>query len=40
MIKAQEAQAYGLVSKVVPLESLMDTALEWAAKLAEKPAVA
>lgn len=40
MIKAQEAHAYGLVSKVVPLEALMDTALEWAAKLAEKPAVA
>jgi enoyl-CoA hydratase len=40
MIKADEALAAGIVNKVVPLEQLMETANEWASKLAEKPAVA
>jgi enoyl-CoA hydratase len=40
MISAQEAYAYGLVNKVVPLDKLMEVANEWAGKLAEKPVVA
>lgn len=37
-IKADEALRWGLVNDVVPLEQLMDTAYEWAAKLCKKPA--
>jgi enoyl-CoA hydratase len=40
MIHAQEAFAVGLVNKVVPPEGLLEAALEWGAKLADKPAVA
>lgn len=40
MITAEEALNCGLVNKVVPLDALLDTAKEWAAKLVEKPAVA
>lgn len=40
MVNAQDALACGLVNKVVPLEDLLTTALEWATKLADKPAVA
>jgi enoyl-CoA hydratase len=36
MIKADEALNLGLVNKVVPPESLMDEAMEWAKKLASK----
>lgn len=36
MIKADEALSLGLVNKVVPPESLMDEAMEWAKKLASK----
>ena len=36
MIKADEALNLGLVNKVVPPESLMDEAMEWAKKLAGK----
>jgi enoyl-CoA hydratase len=36
MIKADEALRLGLVNKVVPPESLMDEAMEWAKKLAGK----
>jgi enoyl-CoA hydratase len=36
MIKADEALNLGLVNKVVPPESLMDEAMEWARKLASK----
>ncbi len=36
MIKADEALRLGLVNKVVPPESLMDEAMEWAKKLASK----
>jgi enoyl-CoA hydratase len=36
MIKADEALSLGLVNKVVPPESLMDEAMEWAKKLATK----
>ncbi|RUS45726.1 enoyl-CoA hydratase/isomerase family protein [Cohnella sp. AR92] len=40
MISAQDALACGLVNKVVPLDNLLDAALEWGNKLAEKPMVA
>jgi Enoyl-CoA hydratase/carnithine racemase len=40
LIGAEDARAIGLVNKVVPLEQLLDAALEWAHKLADKPAVA
>lgn len=40
MIGAQDALACGLATKVVPPDSLMETALEMAAKLAEKAPVA
>lgn len=40
MIGAQEALACGLANKVVPLDKLMETAMEMAAKLAEKAPVA
>ncbi|MFD0693533.1 enoyl-CoA hydratase/isomerase family protein [Paenibacillus sp. GCM10027628] len=40
MISAQEALDCGLVHKVVPHDALLDAAHEWAAKLADKPAVA
>jgi enoyl-CoA hydratase len=40
IISAQDALTCGLVNKVVPLEGLLDAANEWAAILAEKPAVA
>ena len=36
MIKADEALRLGLINKVVPPESLMDEAMEWAKKLASK----
>jgi enoyl-CoA hydratase len=36
MIKADEALNLGLVNKVVPPESLMESAMEWARKLAGK----
>ena len=36
MIKADEALSLGLVNKVVPPESLMEAAMEWAKKLASK----
>lgn len=36
MIKADEALNLGLVNKVVPPESLMEAAMEWATKLASK----
>ncbi len=34
-MSAQEAASYGLVNKVVPADQLMDTAMEWANKLAK-----
>jgi enoyl-CoA hydratase len=40
MIDAKKAYEIGLVHQVVPAEALMDTAREWAEKLAEKPVVA
>lgn len=40
MVNAQDSLACGLVNKVVSLDELLETALEWGAKLAEKPAVA
>lgn len=40
MITAKRAYEIGLVNKVVPLESLLNEAKEWALKLAEKPAIA
>ncbi len=40
MINAQQAYGYGLVNKVVSLEELGNSAMEWAMKLAEKPPVA
>jgi enoyl-CoA hydratase len=40
MIDAQTALQIGLVSQVAPLEQVLDTARQWAAKLAEKPVVA
>lgn len=40
LIKAPEAQALGLVNRVVPKEDLEKEALDWAAKLAQKSPVA
>lgn len=40
MIGAQDAYAFGLVNRIVPLEELMKVSNEWASKLADKPAVA
>lgn len=40
MINSQDALHYGLVNKVVPWDDLLGTANSWAAKLAEKPAIA
>jgi enoyl-CoA hydratase/carnithine racemase len=40
LIKAPEAQALGLVNRVVPKEDLAKEALEWAASLAQKSPVA
>lgn len=40
MINAQQALAYGLVNKVVPIEEVLSSAMEMAVKLAQKPAVA
>lgn len=39
MIPADEAERIGLVNRVVPHDELMETAREWAAKLAAKPAL-
>ena len=40
LIKAPEAQALGLVNRVVPKEDLEKEALDWAAKLAQKSPIA
>lgn len=40
MMNGEDALACGLVNKVVPFEELMDAALVWGAKLADKPVVA
>jgi 2-(1,2-epoxy-1,2-dihydrophenyl)acetyl-CoA isomerase len=40
MIPAAEAERIGLVNRVVPHAELMDTAKEWADRLAAKPALA
>lgn len=40
MFDAYRALELGIVNKVVPVEELLDTAKEWAEKLAQKPPVA
>lgn len=40
MLDAAEALSYGLVNKVVPVESLMDEAMKMAKKLTQKPGLA
>ncbi|HWL11433.1 MAG TPA: enoyl-CoA hydratase-related protein [Ureibacillus sp.] len=40
MITADQALSYGIVNEVVTSDALLDTAKEWASKLAQKPAVA
>ncbi len=40
MFDADRALELHIVNKVVPVEELLDTAKEWAGKLAEKPPVA
>ncbi len=40
MIDAEEALSYGIVNKVVPLESLMEESKKMAQKLAKKPVLA
>lgn len=40
ILDAQEAQSFGLVNKVVTLETLLDEAVDWARKLARKPPLA
>ena len=37
VLKSQEAQQLGIVNKVVPLDQLMDEAMNWANKLAAGP---
>ena len=39
-LEAEEALRFGLVNKVVPLESLMEEAMGWAKKLLRKPPLA
>lgn len=39
-LDAEEALKFGLVNKVVPVDALVDEAMEWARKLARKPALA
>lgn len=39
VLDADEALKAGLVNKVVPVEALLDEAMEWARKLARKPAL-
>ncbi|RHW36575.1 hypothetical protein D1B33_09200 [Lysinibacillus yapensis] len=40
MFDANRAQELGIVNKIVPIEKLLETAKEWARKLAEKPPIA
>lgn len=40
LITAKQAYEYGLVNRVVPHEEVLQTAREWALKLAEKPVIA
>ncbi len=40
MFKAERAQALHIVSKVVPVDEVVQTAKEWAERLAQKPPVA
>ena len=40
MIDAREAERIGIVNRVVPHDELMETAREWAGRLAAKPALA
>ncbi len=39
-IDAQTAYDWGIVNKVVPVDQLMDTAMEWAQKISRRPTIA